>query len=283
MNLNPSKNIGRTMLALALATMLTSAIAQSTPKPAPAQGANPLAPAQVLVPAIQEAAPLVAAQDPNAAVAAAQAQANQTITAQSPPPAVVDPVAALQTVAPATATAPAAGNTNSAELVSPYNVPPAGPGIFQGSGQTFREISYLTAEVDLIDARTKREEALQKQAKAHADLADVVSGKKPGAAGASGGVDGAAMVSPEQLAEIRQAKQLELARQIAETPYINSVYMYGDKAYAEVVIGSTWTMATKGTVLISGDRVVDISAAGVVLSGKKGRRVLPVRGSASVN
>lgn len=284
-----NRNIGRTMLVLALATVLSSAIAQSSApsvqaNPAPQEQepsvATPLIPAQTLVPAVQNSAPIAAA--------------NQVAEGAPPaPPATqngssVDPVDALQQTVQQNqdqatgATPPAKMGTNSDQLVSPYAVPPSGPGIFQGADQTFREISYLKAEEDLIKARTARESALQAQAKAHSELKDILAGRDPDRQGQSAAGGGQAAADPQAIEAQRQAQAAALARKIAQTPYVNSVYMYGDKAYAEIVIGSTWTMASPGTVLTSGDRVVDISPSGVVVSGRKGRRTLPVRGSAAI-
>lgn len=294
-------NHGRTMLVLALATVLTSAVAQSS-QDKPVAQPNPLAPAQVAVPAVNSINAVIAPKDPQQAAASYQAPTTQPVAA--PPPAVsdTDPLAALQqprspaqpqavpsgagvTQASAPAVAPV---PSPAQMVTPYTVPPSGPGIFQGSDQTFREISYLTAEVDLIDARTKREEALKKQAEAHGQLVDIATGKNKVAPGGQAGGPNAtaaepAKLTPEQEKLAAQNKLLEEARRIAETPYVNSVYMYGDKAYAEIVLGSTWVMASNGTQLLNGDKVVSISQSGVVVTGKKGRRTLPVRGSASVN
>lgn len=287
-----NRNIGRTMLVLALATVLSSAIAQSSApsiqaNPAPQEqepsAATPLIPAQTLVPAVQNSAP----------IAASNQVAQGAPPAPPAPPAVqngssVDPVDALQQTVQQNqgqatgATPPAKMGTDSDQMVSPYVVPPSGPGIFQGADHTFREISYLKAEEDLIKARTARESALQAQAKAHTELKDILAGRDPDRQGQSAAGGGQPAADPQAIEAQRQAQAAALARKIAQTPYVNSVYMYGDKAYAEIVIGSTWTMASPGTVLTSGDRVVDISPSGVVVSGRKGRRTLPVRGSAAI-
>ncbi len=293
-------NHGRTMLVLALATVLTSAVAQSS-QDKPVAQPNPLAPAQVAVPAVNSINAVIAPKDPQQAAASYQAPSAPSVSAPPPTAVEADPLAALQQPRPpaqppqvvqsaagvAQANGPAVTPSPS-QMVTPYTVPPSGPGIFQGSDQTFREISYLTAEVDLIDARTKREEALKKQAEAHGQLVDLAAGKNKVATGGQAGGSNAAQaepakLTPEQEKLAAQNKLLEEARKIAETPYVNSVYMYGDKAYAEIVLGSTWVMASNGTQLLNGDKVVSISQSGVVVTGKKGRRTLPVRGSASVN
>lgn len=64
---------------------------------------------------------------------------------------------------------------------------------------------------------------------------------------------------------------------------VRSIYGYGDQAYAEMVIGYDKVLATPGTVLTTGERVVSIGSGGVVVIKNGKRRTLPVSGSASTS
>lgn len=65
-------------------------------------------------------------------------------------------------------------------------------------------------------------------------------------------------------------------------PVVRSIYGHGDNSFAEIYIGSAKIVATKGTVLATGERVVDISPAGVVVVKRGRRQVLQVAGSAGI-
>lgn len=65
-------------------------------------------------------------------------------------------------------------------------------------------------------------------------------------------------------------------------PVVRSIYGHGDNSFAEIYIGSAKIVATKGTVLATGERVVDISPAGVVVVKRGRRQILQVAGSAGI-
>jgi hypothetical protein len=290
-------NVSRAMLAAALAAVITGAVAQSSAIPPPAThptAANPLIPAQTAVaiipaPMVVPSAPIVAPPGTAMPPVGPSSLAGQSPPSQAPSSDAAAMAALQQSVNSQSApTAPGAPIVRTGgELVTPYTVPAAGEGIYQGSSQTLREISYLTAEVDLADARTKREAALEAQAAAHTALVNTISGKKDdgkggGSSGSSGGPMGGS--SPAAIDPHAAAAALALAVKRAEpVPYINSVYSYGNDSYAEIVLGSNKVIATRGTMLVNGDRVVSISPSGVVVSGRHGRKTFPVRGSASIS
>ena len=65
-------------------------------------------------------------------------------------------------------------------------------------------------------------------------------------------------------------------------PVVRSIYGQGGNSFAEIYIGATKIVATKGTVLATGERVVDISPSGVVVVKRGRRQVLQVAGSAGI-
>lgn len=65
-------------------------------------------------------------------------------------------------------------------------------------------------------------------------------------------------------------------------PMVRSIYGHGNNSFAEIYIGSAKIVATQGTILATGERVVDISPAGVVVVKGGRRQVLQVVGSAGV-
>lgn len=63
---------------------------------------------------------------------------------------------------------------------------------------------------------------------------------------------------------------------------VRNIWNSGEKYVAEVYVGQTKDVISKGSVLITGERVVDITWNTVVLQDKKGKRkVIPVHGSAT--
>lgn len=70
---------------------------------------------------------------------------------------------------------------------------------------------------------------------------------------------------------------------VPPAPVVRSIYGHGGNAFAEIYIGMTKVVATPGTVLATGERVVDITPSGVVVIKNGRRQVLQVAGSAGVN
>lgn len=65
-------------------------------------------------------------------------------------------------------------------------------------------------------------------------------------------------------------------------PQVRSIYGFGDNVYAEIYVGSAKVLATRGTVLSGGEKVVDITPSSVVVLKNGRRQVLPVSGSAGI-
>ena len=244
MKLSPrsnSKLLAGALVGIALVGS-AAAIAQVA-GPAPAV---PSAPAPVVVAPVVPTAP---SQNPGAVAAI-----EQSVT-QAPVGAPSSPTAAGQ--------APVASSAG-------YQVPSAGPGIFEGSDQTLREIAYLQTEVALNGKRKERLESMSALKEAERGFTDVLAGKsKDDKAVGPNGAPGAAGAAP-----------IAILAPVKPEPYVNSVYGYGDEMYAEIVIGSTKILASKGTVLSDGSRVSAISSSTVTLTGKKGTKRLIVRGAA---
>jgi type IV pilus biogenesis protein PilP len=234
-----SKLLAGALVGIALAGS-AAAIAQVSSAPPAAPSAPP---ANVVAPVV----PTAPAQNPGAVAAIEQS------VLQAPAPQVSPPVSGA---APATAAS--------------YQVPAAGPGIFEGSDQTLREIAYLQTEVALNGKRKERIESMSALKEAERGFVDVLAGKSKDDKGGAG-PGGAAAPG---------ATAVPIAVIVKPEAYVNSVYGYGNDMYAEIVIGSTKVLASKGTVLSDGSRVTAISSSGVTVSGKKGTKRLLVRGAA---
>ena len=239
--------------------MSAAAVAQS-PTPAVPTGPQTVAPAPV-APAPTVVAPVVPtapAQNPGALAAIEQS------VAPAPAPGAAVPV---QVVA-------APGSIVQTSGPAPYVVPPAGPGIFQGSEQTLREIAFLQTEVALNAKRKEHVDSVAALEAAKKDLSDQLSGKTKDDKGASsGGPSGAGGPLPEGGAPV-------VAAPVKPEPYVNSVYGYGNDMYAEIILGQTKILATKGTLLTDGSRVVSVSNSGVTISTKGRTKRLAIRGAA---
>lgn len=66
-------------------------------------------------------------------------------------------------------------------------------------------------------------------------------------------------------------------------PSVRSIYSFDGKWFAEIVVGTNKVLASPGTVLVGGSKVVSISSSNVVVLNKGKRSVLPLDGSASVS
>lgn len=230
-----------------LSLSLTLGVSAQTPAPTPIVPAN--APT-----ATRQAAPVVAPVVPNAssktsgAVDALEQAANT-------------PAATNQVVAP-----------QSQDLQSQpagYVVPPASNlGLFEGSSQKLREMAFLKTEVELNKARQARLESMSTLNTAEKIYADPSYDPK----------------APKDQTQIVNGKAVPVSVTpvaVEPQPYVNSVYGFGDQMYAEIIIlGTGKVLASKGTVLADGSKVISVSNNGVVVSGKKGTRRIPIRGAA---
>lgn len=219
-----------------------AALAQvdNTPPPAPA-------PPPTAAPVVAPVVPSAPAQNPGAVAAIEQSA-----------------VTATQPAAPAPQ--PSAAVREQANAAVEYEVPAAGAGIFEGSSQRLREFAYLETEVQLNDKRKARLDSMSALKEAERNFVDQLSGRAasnaPGAAPGAADAPAAAVAPPKP------------------EPYVNSVYGFGDDMYAEIVIGSTKVLASKGTVLSDGSRVSAISSSSVTLSRRGSTKRLLVRGAA---
>lgn len=250
-----SKLVAGVAIGMVLA-MSAGAVAQGVGAPP----ANPAVAPSPAAPSAPVAAPMVAppvvptapAQNPGALAAIEQ---SATPATAAPAQTSVAPGAIVQTSGPAS-----------------YVVPPAGPGIFQGSEQTLREMSYLKTEVALNTQRKEHVESVMALEAAKKDLSDQLSGKSKDDKSVAGGGTSAPGPLPSGGNMAMTAVNPE--------PYVNSVYGYGNDMYAEIVVGRTKVLATKGTVLLDGSRVISVSNSGVTISSKGRSKKLAIRGSA---
>lgn len=236
-----SKVLVGAIVGIALAGSAAALAQVAPPSPAPVP-----APAVPAAPVVAPVVPTSPAQNPGAVAAIEQSVSQQPA-----------PAASQDASVPASSSA------------TGYQVPAAGPGIFQGSDQTLREIAYLQTEVALNGKRKELMESRTALKESERDLTDQLAGrsKDDKQAAAPGGAPAAA---PGAVAVVMAKPE----------PYVNSVYGYGDEMYAEIVIGSTKVLASKGTVLSDGSRVSAISASSVTISGRGGTKRLLVRGAA---
>lgn len=232
-------------LSLAIATAglsLSLAVGVSAQSPAP----TPIVPQQA---APRAAAPVVAPVVPSASTQTSGAVDALEQAARTPNP--TAPVAA-----------PAPSSTG-------YVVPPSSNlGIFEGSSQKLREMAFLKTEVELNKARQARLESMSTLRDSEKTYQDPSYDPK----------------APKEETRLVDGKAVPAAAPVAiePQPFVNSVYGYGDQMYAEIIIlGMGKVLASKGTVLADGSKVVSVSNNGVVISGKKGIKRLSIRGSAS--
>lgn len=139
-----------------------------------------------------------------------------------------------------------------------------------------RTRSRLSARRDLVKAQQELDQALLSRQQAQVEgqikleqlrVSAANGGKKP------------EEVQAQKQAAAATAAVVAVAR--APQPVVRSIYGFGDNAYAEIYIGTNKILANRGTVLDSGERVVDFTPNGVVVVDKRGRRqTLRVRGSA---
>lgn len=82
--------------------------------------------------------------------------------------------------------------------------------------------------------------------------------------------------------EAAEAEQAAAPVYVPPQPVVRSIYGHGDNSFAEIYIGATKIIATKGTVLSTGERVIDITSSGVAVTKDGRRQVLRVAGSAGI-
>ena len=130
------------------------------------------------------------------------------------------------------------------------------------------QLDVLQTESQVATARSNREAAqLEAQIKILELRAQVANnGRKPSDGPAPGTAAATAAVAAVQ----------------APQPVVRSIYGYGSNGYAEIYIGYDKVLATPGTVLSTGHRVVEIGPSGVVVVRNGRRQTLGVRGAAGV-
>ena len=206
------------------------------------------------------------------AVVAQGAGAPPAVAAPAPAPAPVAvvpaPVQATPAAAPAVSPAPAAPVIATQPLAVDTL---SDDDLVRRLARLNAQKDVLQAEMSLDRARASRQAAVLESQIKLLELQQQVAngGKKPEAREASTASSSAAAAAA---AFVYQAPQ----------PAVRSVYGYGQNAYAEIYVGSDKILATPGTVLSSGHRVVEIGPNGVVLVKNGRRQTLPVRGSAGV-
>lgn len=191
------------------------------------------------------------------------------VQAPAPTPVAVAPAPVQATPASAPAVAPAPAPAAPVIATQPLAIDTlSDDDLVRRLARLNAQKDVLQAEMSLDQARASRQAAVLESQIKLLELQQQVAngGKKPEAREAS------AAASPAAAAFVYQAPQ----------PAVRSVYGYGENAYAEVYVGSDKILATPGTVLSSGHRVVEIGPNGVVLVKNGRRQTLPVRGSAGV-
>lgn len=231
-----------------LSAWLCAAVWLATGWPAVAQVA--ITPQGTGAPAVPDALANLPPPDPVPAAPAAVPGASPvgSAPAGAVPPAVPPP----PVVAPPSAASPPAPVVDEPE---PYAVP--GADTLQEAARLNGIIAKETIEIKLEALRQDRE---RQKLKYEADVAKVKAERE----------------------EIENGGRKKSRAQDEAPPkaYVNSIYRFGDQAFAEVLIGSNKVVAQRGTVLINGDRVVSIGETAVTVRGRGGVAVLPVRGSA---
>lgn len=242
--------------AFALLGLAATVRAQSAP---PAPGVAPEAgsavpPPALVLPVSTQPDPLADPLADQLAVPAAPAQATAAPAAQAP---------AVQ--------APA-------RQAGPASLSGVGPAVMSDDDLT-REVARIRAHIEVLDAN---QDLLKAQAandlqviqneierrKLSDELAGMSRAPAASAAAPAGGTTASASAA---------------AAPVEIQPVVRSIYGYDGQSFAEIYIGGAKILATQGTVLATGHRVVAIGPGGVELLRKGRRSVLHVAGSAGVN
>lgn len=201
----------------------------------------------------------------------------------APPPPMVEAVPTAEAVpmaAPAPTSAPAPASAPTAPVVEQVAQAFSSMSVLDdhlGNDDLVRDIARYRTREGRIDAMSDLEKAQLEREKdriqARLDLMELQAllangGKKPEEKVAAAPEPG----TPAAAAAIAAVYQPQ--------PVVRSIYGHGENSFAEIYIGSAKIVATKGTVLATGERIVDISPAGVVVIKRGRRQVLQVVGSA---
>ena len=196
--------------------------------------------------------------------------------AQSQPQPPVPPKASALAVPATPATVPMAAPP--APAVPALTMPAASStvGQAQGSGvpmdldaTTIRLSSHLKSLIDLEKLRTTLDS--ERPARARADWKFAEDQKA-----ALGGAPSTKM--PTAAATPSSTKTAAI-NNTSIRPYVTSVYSFGSRAYAKIVIDGGSYVAIPGRTLPNGAKVVSVSENGVVLYGHGHRTFVPVQGS----
>ena len=130
-------------------------------------------------------------------------------------------------------------------------------------------IEVLDADQDLLQAQAAHELQRLQNELARRKLLDEMAGvgqDKTASTGTSASPSGVVVAVPVEV-----------------LPVVRSIYGYDGQSFAEIYVGGAKIIATEGTVLATGHRVVAIGPSGVELLRKGRRSVLHVAGSAGIN
>lgn len=201
-------------------------------------------------------------------IAAAHAQTAPTVAPLVAPAVVADQVPPPVVSAPAVASPQA--------IVVPVAEPSqvSDPTATMAADDMTRDISRLRTRVSVIDAMMDLDQAqvAREKAQIQAQL-DLLELKQKLA---NDGREPSEQTGPEP----GTPAALALAVMLEPQPVVRSIYGYAGDSFAEIYVGSAKIIATEGTVLSTGARVVKISPAGVVIVKRGRRSVLQVAGSA---
>lgn len=248
------------LIALGIVVALSGgAVAQSSAPATQVQVAVTPAPVPPPAPAGTSLAP------PVATGAQQQAAINALQTQQ------VATTAPAVSVTTTTTTGPAAPAAPAAKPSAGYLIP-AGPGDVLPSAEgksadtVLREIARFQAQLALLKAAAEVQkqdfEIRKTQMEFEKDAADNSAATTSTSVSVSGGPVSTTVSTPAVFVAPEPTFDISVSR----------VYGYAGKQYAEIFVNGLKFMASNGTVLPSGDRVVAISAMDVTVVSKKGKR-----------
>lgn len=135
---------------------------------------------------------------------------------------------------------------------------------------TIRLSSHLKSLIDMEKLRTTLDSERQARARAEWKFAEDQKAAAGGASSTKTPMGDAATSSGTKASSINDA---------SIRPYVTSVYSFGSRAYAKIVIDGGSYVAIPGRTLPNGAKVVSVSGNGVVLREHGHRTFVPVQGS----
>lgn len=135
-----------------------------------------------------------------------------------------------------------------------------------------RESAHLKTQIDLEKLRSALDQEQQNRLLAKKKFEDDLSGQdKKGASSSSSSPSGTA----PQPVPVVQAP-------VFPHPYAKSVYAFGDRSYAQVVMNGATFLARPGKTLPNGAKVISVDDDGVVLRQHGHRVKVPVQSSSMI-